>query len=115
MAVIWPTNVPPIAGNWVLTAASTWACRAGELDATWTSTVTRMSSSGNTETNAEWAMFAASTPPLSSPYFLITPKMNAETRWRCCAASTRRIARSTGFMRTLLPSKARPKQGRYGS
>ena len=55
-------------------------------------------------------MFAASTPPLSSPYFLITPKMNAETRWRCCAASTRRITRSTGFMRTVLPSKAGPKQ-----
>ena len=53
MAVIWPTSVLPIAGNWLLTALSTCACRAGELAATWTSTVTRMSSSGNTDTNAE--------------------------------------------------------------
>src|SRR5690349_748842 len=109
MALIWPTSVLPMAGNWLLTAFSTLACRAGELAATWTSTVTRISSSGNTDTKAENAMFAASTPPLSSPYFLITPKMNADTRCRCCAVSTRRITRSTGFMRTLLPGKVRPK------
>src|SRR5215470_848197 len=89
MVLIWPTIVLPMAGNWLLTAFSTVARRAGELAATWTSTVTRISSSGNTATKAEKAMFAARTPPLSSPYFLITPKTKAETRCCCCAVSTR--------------------------
>src|SRR5262249_25197492 len=49
-------------------------------------------------TNAEWARLATSTPPLSSPYFLISPKTNAVTLCRCCTASTRRTAFSTGFI-----------------
>src|SRR5260221_3939065 len=60
--------------------------------------VTRTSSSGNNETKPEWARLAASTPPLSSPYFLMTPNTNADAWWRCCAASTRRIARSIAFI-----------------
>jgi hypothetical protein len=39
--------------------------------------VTRSSSRGNKETKPEWARLAASTPPLSSPYFLMTPTTNA--------------------------------------
>lgn len=46
----------------------------------------------------------ASTPPLSSPYFLTTPNTNAAGVNRCCAASTRRITRSTGFIAHLLPA-----------
>src|SRR5260370_41696904 len=60
--------------------------------------VTRTSSSGNNETKPEWARLAASTPPLSFPYFLMTPNTNAGAWGRCCAASTRRIARSIAFI-----------------
>ena len=32
----------------------------------------------NKETKPEWARLAASTPPLSSPYFLMIPNTNAD-------------------------------------
>src|SRR5215470_4188268 len=96
-------------GTWWAMACRTWWRTAGSLDATRPSRVTSTSSSGNRETNPEWARLAASTPPLSSPYFLISPKTNAVVLCRCCAASTRRITLSIGFIRTtcLRPARTR--------
>src|SRR5579872_3868668 len=43
-------------------------------------------------------MRAASCPPRSSPYFLLTPKRKPSTRFPCCNRSMPRAARSIGFM-----------------
>src|SRR5262249_55838443 len=57
-------------------------------------------------TKAENDIFATRTPPLSSPYFLTTPKTNAAGVFRRCAESTFRIVRSIGFIARHLPSPA---------
>src|SRR5215475_5762877 len=87
-------------GTWWAMAWRTSSRTAGLWDATKPSRVTRTNSSGNRETNPEWARLATSTPPLSSPYFLMSPTTNAGTLCRCCMASTRRIALSIGFIAT---------------
>src|ERR1700735_5126639 len=96
----------PIAGTCLATVFSTSARKAGFTAATRPRAVTRISSSGNNDTNAEYARFETSTPPLSSPYFLMTPYTNAVGVNRRCVWSTARIARSTGFIgvHPLLPA-----------
>ena len=53
-------------------------------------------------------MLETSTPPLSSPYFLITPKTNAGGVNRCWVVSTFRSAFSTGFIAPGLPVSCYP-------
>src|ERR1700722_9390939 len=51
-------------------------------------------------------MLGTSTPPLSSPYFLTTPKTNAGGVNRCWVASTFLSAFSTGFIAPASPFPA---------
>src|ERR1022692_1808901 len=109
-----PVSWLPISGTWWATAFSTWVLTDGSTEAISPRIVTSTSSNGNSETKAEYARLETSTPPLSSPYFLITPKTNAVGVCRCCAASTFLITRSTGFIRAHLAvasATAAPHQG----
>ena len=110
----FPVSCWPTTGNWPATALSTCSRKLALTEAASPSTVVRMSSSGKSETNAEYARLEASTPPLSSPYFLLTPNTKA-AGMPLRAASTRRITRSTGFITPPAPRRAwtapdRPRQ-----
>src|ERR1017187_8399823 len=109
-----PVSWLPISGTLSATAFSTSALNAGSTEATRPRIVTSTSSNGNSDTKAEYARLETSTPPLSSPYFLITPKTNAVGVYRRCSASTFLITRSTGFIRAHLAvasATAAPHQG----
>src|SRR5689334_6534999 len=88
----------PISGT--CCAAASWILffSSGSPAATSPRIVDRISSSGNTDTRAEWARLEASVPPLSSPYFLTTPTTNETGVYRCWVASTRRMPRSNTFI-----------------
>ena len=77
-SVTLPVSCSPISGTCAAAASWILARSSGSPAATRPSTVDRISSSGNTETRAEWARLEASVPPLSSPYFLTTPTTNAD-------------------------------------
>src|ERR1035441_2857903 len=109
-----PVSWLPISGTLSATAFSTSALNAGSTEATRPRIVTSTSSNGNSDTKAEYARLETSTPPLSSPYFLITPKTNAVGVYRRCPASTFLITRSTGFIRAhlaVVSATAAPHQG----
>ena len=93
-----PVSCSPISGTCCAAASWILARSSGFPAATRPSTVDRISSSGNTETRAEWARLEASVPALSSPYFLTTPTTNADAVKRCWVASTRRMPRSNTFI-----------------
>src|SRR5580658_6295567 len=92
-----PVSVLPSSGTWPATAFSTSALNDSSTEAIRPRIVTSTSSSGNMDTNAEYARLETSTPPLSSPYFFTTPKTNAVGVKRRCVWSTFLSAFSTGF------------------
>src|SRR3982074_1590868 len=65
--------------------------------------VTRTSRSGKSDTKPAWARLLTSTPALSSPNFLTTPKAKATGRWRCWKASSHRAKPSTGLPEGFTP------------
>ena len=96
----FPVTWLPTSGICLATALMTSCRKAASTEAARPSTVTRISSRGNSARKEEKARFETRTPPLSSPYFLVTPNAKAAGVERCWVASILRITRSTGFTAT---------------
>src|SRR3954452_2749746 len=102
---------PPMTGTCPDTESRTERSSAGWCGSRNPRIVVNMSSSGNSEKNARYAMRTARFVPPSSPYFFTTAIVNAKGPHRCCRRSNA-LRGTSGCTEAAYPGRGPPR--RYG-